>query len=158
MKKLREAGIRAGIFCSPLLPGINDGEAAVEAVAKAAAEAGASFMAAQPLFLKSCSRPTWLNFVREHFPALLDEYDARFARADFADAAYRRQMAGMLRRVCRKYGLSERSTDALLTRDVGKAAVTNAEGIAPLPPRSMRKPPGAAQRREAIGAQIPLFA
>ena len=153
VKKLREAGIRTGIFCSPLLPGINDAEAAVTAVAKAAAEAGASFMAAQPLFLKSCSRPTWLSFVREHFPALLDEYDARFARADFADAAYRRQMAAMLGRVCRKYGLSERSTDALLTRDVGKVGLLPASAGS-----SLRKPPRAARGSETSGAQIPLFA
>ncbi len=32
VRKLREAGIRTGIFCSPLMPGINDAEASVEAV------------------------------------------------------------------------------------------------------------------------------
>ncbi len=109
-------------------------------------------MAAQPLFLKSCSRPTWLSFVREHFPALLDDYDARFARADFADASYRRQMAAMLRRVCRKHGLAERSTDTLLTRDVGAAD----RGSLPVP--DTRKPPRAARFRAADAAQIPLFA
>ena len=119
VRKLSDAGIRVGIFCSPLLPGINDSDASMEAVAQAAADSKASFMAAQPLFLKSCSRPTWLSFVREHFPHLLDRYDRMFARADFADAAYRRQMAGVLRRLCKRHGLSERSTDALLTRDVG---------------------------------------
>ena len=119
VRKLSDAGIRVGIFCSPLLPGINDAEASVDAVAQAASHAKASFLAAQPLFLKSCSRPTWLSFVREHFPHLLDDYDRRFAKADFADVAYRRQMAAVLRRVCKRYGLAERSTDALLTRDVG---------------------------------------
>ncbi len=119
VKRLREAGIRTGVMCSPLLPGINDAEPAVERVAKAAAEAKASFFAAFPLFLKSCSRPTWLSFVREHFPHLLGEYERRFATTDFADGAYRRQMAGIVDRVCRKHGLPERSTDALLTRDAG---------------------------------------
>ena len=119
VRKLSDAGIRVGIFCSPLLPDINDAEASVDAVAQAASHAKASFLAAQPLFLKSCSRPTWLSFVREHFPHLLDDYDRRFAKADFADAAYRRQMAAVLRRVFKRYGLAERSTDALLTRDVG---------------------------------------
>ncbi len=142
VKKLREAGVRTGIFCSPLLPGINDTEASMEAVARAAARAGANFMAAQPLFLKSCSRPTWLSFVREHFPHLLDDYDRRFANADFADASYRRQMAGILRRVCQRHGLSERSTDALLTRDVGPV---------------MRKPPGPSGRRVSAEQQL-LFA
>lgn len=121
VRKLREAGIRTGIFCSPLLPGINDFEASIDRVAEGAARVGASFLAAQPLFLKSCSRPTWLSFVREHFPHLLGEYDARFAKADFADSSYRRQMAALLRRVCQRHGLAGRCTDALLTRDVGRA-------------------------------------
>ena len=120
VRRLREAGIRAGILCSPLLPGINDAPASLDLVAKSAAAAGASFLAAQPLFLKSCSRPTWLSFVREHFPHLLSDYDRRFATADFADGTYRRQMAGNLRKVCQKYRLGERSTDALLTRDAGR--------------------------------------
>ena len=119
VSRLREAGICTGILCSPLLPGINDTEASIDRVAKRAAAAGASFLAAFPLFLKSCSRPTWMSFVREHFPQLAGDYDRRFATADFADATYRRQTAAMMRQVCQRHGLAERSTDALLTRDVG---------------------------------------
>lgn len=119
LRQLRQAGIRAGVLCSPLLPGINDTEISMDRVAKAAATAGASFLGAHPLFLKSCSRPTWLSLVREHFPHLSGDYDRRFATADFADGSYRRQMAATLRKVCRRHGLSDRSTDALLTRDAG---------------------------------------
>lgn len=119
VRRLREAGITAGILCSPLLPGINDAEASIEGVAEKAAAAKASFLAAHSLFLKSCSRPTWLSFVREHFPHLVDDYDRRFANADFADGTYRRQMAAVLQRVCTRYALQPRSTDALVTRDVG---------------------------------------
>lgn len=117
--RLREAGLHAGILCSPLLPGINDAEDSVDRVGRAAASVGASFLAGHPLFLKSCSRPTWLSFVREHFPHLSGDYDRRFATADFADAAYRRQAAALLHRVCKRHGLAQRSTDALLTRDYG---------------------------------------
>lgn len=120
VRKLREAGITTGVLCSPLLPGITDNEAAMSSVAKKAAAAGASFFAAQPLFLKSCSRPTYLNFVREHFPHLAQEYAQRFDTMDFADGPYRRHLAAIVKRVCHKHDLPERSTDALLTRDVGE--------------------------------------
>ncbi|GAC1366582.1 MAG: hypothetical protein NVSMB3_15260 [Acidobacteriaceae bacterium] len=70
VRHLREAGLTAGILCSPLLPGITDTEEALDRMASRAAEARASFFAAEPLFLKSCSRPTFLSFVREHFPHL----------------------------------------------------------------------------------------
>src|ERR1700761_6993538 len=120
VKKLRESGITAGVLCSPLLPGITDNEQALDAVAKRAAEAGASFLSAQPLFLKACSRPTYLGFVRQHFPHLAGEYARRFAKMDFADAPYRRHLALMVKRVSHKYGLGERFSDGLLTKDVGE--------------------------------------
>ena len=115
--KLREAGIKTGVLCSPLLPGINDGELSVDAVAKRAAEAGASFLGAGPLFLKACSRPTYLNFIREHFPHLAADYDRRFATVDFAAAPYRRQLAQMVRRVCERHGLGKRSIEELPEQD-----------------------------------------
>ena len=123
VRGLRQAGLRTGVLCSPLLPGITDDEPSVDRVAAAAKEADASFFAGEPLFLKSCSRPTYLSFVREHFPALEAEYAARFTYADFAAQPYRREMAEMIRRVCLRHGLRQRSMDALLTRDAGGAGV-----------------------------------
>lgn len=122
VRRLREAGITAGVLCSPLLPGITDNAEALDGMARRVAAVDASFFAAQPLFLKSCSRPTYLRFVEEHFPALIPDYTARFAHADFAAGAYRQEMARLVAEVCRRYGLRERSSDALLTRDAGKRA------------------------------------
>jgi DNA repair photolyase len=119
VKKLRQAGIITGVLCSPLLPGINDTPRALDAVASRAAAAGANFMGAHPLFLKSCSRPTWMSFVREHFPHLLDDYVKRYAKADFVDAAYHEAVAARARAACRKHGLPQRSTAALLARALG---------------------------------------
>ena len=121
VRRLREAGLTAGILCSPLLPGITDTAAALEAMATRAAEARASFFTAEPLFLKSCSRPTFLSFVREHFPELASDYASRFASQDFAAPAYREYLQEMVRQACKRHGLSARSTYALLTRDVGSA-------------------------------------
>jgi DNA repair photolyase len=127
VRRLRQAGIRTGILCSPLLPGITDSEEALDGMARRAAEAGASFFAASPLFLKPCSRPTYLSFVREHFPSLLPDYAKRFGNADFAAPAYKREMAQIVERVCRKYGLGERSKDSLLPRtgDVARKQPAN---------------------------------
>ena len=116
LRKLRQAGIRAGVLCSPLLPGINDSSQSLDAVASRAAAAGASFLGANPLFLKACSRPTWMEFVREHFPALVPEYARRYAHADFADAAYKKQMSALVKSVCKKYGIGERSSEPLAAR------------------------------------------
>ena len=117
VKRLREAGIVTGVFGSPLLPGITDTQKALDEMARRATAVDASFFAAHPLFLKPCSRPTYLSFVREHFPALQADYAKRFATADFAGKAYREKLAEMVDTACRKHGLRQRSSDALLTRN-----------------------------------------
>jgi DNA repair photolyase len=136
VKKLREAGIVTGVLCSPLLPGINDTPRALDAVASRAAAAGASFLGAHPLFLKSCSRPTWMSFVREHFPHLVDDYTKRFARADFVDATYREAVTERVRAACRKHGLARRSTDALLSNALGSQAAGALARKSPQPART----------------------
>ncbi len=117
VRALRVAGVTAGVFGSPVLPGITDTASALDQLARQAADVGASFFAAHPLFLKPCSRPTYLSFVREHFPSLMKDYETRFATRDFAATEYRRELAAMVNEACRRYGLQQRSTDALLTRD-----------------------------------------
>jgi DNA repair photolyase len=117
LRKLCSAGLNAGVLCSPLLPGINDSVASIDAVAARAAANGACFLGAHPLFLKSCSRPTWLAFIREHLPHLADDYIRRFATADFVDAAYRNRMSTITRQICRKHHLGERISETHLTRD-----------------------------------------
>jgi DNA repair photolyase len=114
VKRLREAGIVAGVLGSPLLPGITDNEKALDSLARRAAAVDASFFSAHPLFLKPCSRPTYLSFVREHFPSLEADYAKRFGHADFASRAYSVRMAEMVGAACRRYGLRQRWTDNTL--------------------------------------------
>jgi DNA repair photolyase len=116
---LRAAGLKTGVLCSPLLPGLTDKPGALDKVAVAAKAAGASFLCAQPLFLKSCSRETYLEFVRQHFPELTDMYAKRFGDADFVSRAYAQRIRQMVHGICSKHGLAERSSDALLTRNLG---------------------------------------
>lgn len=117
VRRLREAGLTVGILCCPLLPGITDSERGIDGMARRAAEVGASFFAGNPLFLKPCSRPTYLSFVRQHFPELVKEYEKRYGSADFVSRDYGRQLARIVQRACIRYGLRQRSHDALLTRD-----------------------------------------
>lgn len=131
VRRLREAGIVAGIFGSPLLPGITDTAEALNTMAQRAAEVNASFFAAHPLFLKSCSRPTYLSFVHEHFPALDADYAERFATADFAGKEYRERLAAMVDQACRRHGLSKRSSDALLTRNEEEGGKKPTQGATP---------------------------
>ena len=113
VRRLREAGLRTGILCCPLLPGITDTQEALNEMARRAAEVDASFLAANPLFLKPCSRPTYLSFVREHFPSLQTDYAKRFDHADFAAPDYRQKLAIMVEHARRLHGLAQRPLDVM---------------------------------------------
>ena len=113
VRRLRQAGIATGILCSPLLPGITDSEEAIDRMAWHAAEANASFFAANPLFLKPCSRPTYLSFVREHFPHLEADYHRRFDHADFASRGYAQHLSRVVAEARERHGLNRRWRDDL---------------------------------------------
>lgn len=109
--QLREAGLRAGVLCSPLMPGITDTRASISAVARAAAHANASFFSAGALFLKPCSQATFFNFVREHFPDKLADYQRRYATTAFVSSEYRKRMADLVNAICREHNLGHRYSD-----------------------------------------------
>ena len=108
VRRLREAGVRAGVMCSPMMPGITDSRASIDAVARAAAEAGASFFVSGALFLKPCSLPTFFAFVEKHFPGQIEAYRRRYGKSAFVSAEYRKRVAELVDAVCRKHGLGRR--------------------------------------------------
>ncbi len=112
--RLREAGLRVGILCSPLMPGITDTARALDTMARRARKAGACFFASQPLFLKPCSKPVFLRFIREHFPELEQAYAQRYGDRAFVSKAYQERVSAMVRAVVRKHGLDHRFADDLV--------------------------------------------
>ena len=123
VSRLRQAGLKTGILCSPVLPGITDTGKALDTMAKKAKAVDASFFCAQPLFLKPCSKEVYLAFVREHFPALEPAYRQRFESEAFVSKAYRARIEDLVKAVCAKHSLGRRSGDALLTRALGQAGI-----------------------------------
>ena len=105
VRKLNEAGISAGVNCAPVLPGITDKPGALEAVVKAAAEAKATSIFANPLFLKPCSRTIFLPFIQEHFPDLVPLYQRLYGEHDFGSQAYRKHLSTVMAKYKKKYGI-----------------------------------------------------
>ncbi len=105
VRRLNEAGIRAGVICAPVLPGITDAPKDLEALVKAAAEARAVNIFANPLFLKPCSRSVYLPFVAENFPELVPLYEQQYGNRDFGSPAYRKQLNALMAKFKMKYGI-----------------------------------------------------
>jgi DNA repair photolyase len=83
VRQLSAAGLTTGVSCSPVLPGITDAPADLEAVVRAAAAAGARHIFAGPLFLKPCSAAIFLPFLEQHFPQLVENYRQRYQDTAF---------------------------------------------------------------------------
>jgi len=103
--KLRAAGIPAGVNCAPVLPGITDSPAQLERVVRAAADAKATHIFANALFLKPCSAAVFLPFLEAHFPQLVANYEKRFKERAFLSPAYRKRISLMMARLRAKYGI-----------------------------------------------------
>ena len=81
VRELCAAGLNAGVICAPVLPGITDSPAALDALVRATKEAGGKYIYANPLFLKPCSASVFLPFLEKEFPKLVEEYRKRYRRS-----------------------------------------------------------------------------
>jgi DNA repair photolyase len=105
VRTLTSRGIRVMVFCAPVLPLINDSEASLDALARAAAEAGACVFGANVLFLMPSAQKVFLPFLEERFPALVKRYRERFERAAYLRGAYPDLIRERVARVRKRYGL-----------------------------------------------------
>jgi DNA repair photolyase len=110
VRKLSEAGLRAGVAIAPVLPGITDSPKQLDALVKASAEAKAQWIFANPLFLKPCSEKVFMPFLAERFPALVESYKQRYAKNAFLPAAYKKQVSTLVRKLKTKHGIAEMRT------------------------------------------------
>jgi DNA repair photolyase len=106
VRTLVQAGLRVGISCSPVVPGITDSPADLEALIRAAAEAGADYVFANPLFLKPCSAAIFLPFLEQNFPHLTDNYRLRYQDRAFLPPAYAKRLSQLIARLREKYKLT----------------------------------------------------
>ncbi len=108
VQKLVEAGIRTGVNCAPVLPGITDAPAELETVVRAAAAVKAMFVMASPLFLKPSSAKIFLPFLQENFPQLVPMYQQRYLNRSFLPVEYSRRISTLVKKYCSKHGIGTR--------------------------------------------------
>ncbi len=111
VKELNLAGIKAGVSCAPVMPGITDSPAALDALVKATKEAGGKYIFANPLFLKPCSANIFLPFVEKEFPQLVEEYRKRYAENSFVSKIYAKRISELMATLRKKHGISREITD-----------------------------------------------
>jgi DNA repair photolyase len=108
VRALSAAGVRVGLSCSPVVPGITDSPADLEALVRAASEAGADYVFANPLFLKPCSVAVFLPFLATNFPHLAENYRQRYQDRAFLPPSYAKRLSALIAKLREKYRLSSR--------------------------------------------------
>ena len=101
--KLNAAGVPCGVMIAPVLPGISDDPGQIEAVVRAAVEAGASSITPIMLHLRPGVREHYLAWLRATRPELAEATDRRYAGA-YGPADERRDLAGMVREMVAAHG------------------------------------------------------
>ena len=110
VEELNRAGVRAGVICAPVLPGITDSPTALDALVRATKQAGGRYIYANPLFLKPCSAAIFLPFLGKEFPNLVEDYRKRFADRAFVSKAYSQRISELMARLRKKHGITREVT------------------------------------------------
>ena len=105
LARLREGGIDVGINVMPVLPGISDAPAQLDALVRAVAERGASYVNACALRLQAAARQRYLPFVEREFPHLAGRYRAAYGRSHHVSDHYRAGLEAYFTRLCARYGV-----------------------------------------------------
>jgi DNA repair photolyase len=108
VRRLRDAGVYAAVFMAPVLPGITDSSASIEAVASAAKDHGAVSFGAMPLRLDPLVKEHYLTFVGEQYPALLEKYLRSYPERN-APESWTRGLNGRVERAIEKAGFNRNS-------------------------------------------------
>src|ERR1700722_4128189 len=111
VRALSKAGLRVGLSCSPVVPGITDSPKDLESLIRAAADAGADYVFANPLFLKPCSAAIFLPFLEQNFPTLAENYRQRYQDRAFLTPAYGKRLSHLIARLREKYKITSARPD-----------------------------------------------
>jgi DNA repair photolyase len=103
MRTLREAGVPAGVLMAPVLPGLTDSAASIEAVAAAAREHNAAYFSANALRLAPHVKEFYLGYIGDEYPELLARYERAYPGA-YAPPEYRDKLNRRIERIRAEYG------------------------------------------------------
>jgi DNA repair photolyase len=123
---LTAAGLRCGVLMGPVVPFLSDSPAQLDAAVRLMAGAGATHVSPIVLHLRPGAREWFLQWLREHHPALLPRYRALYGRGAYAPKGYQARIAGQVRELAQRYGVGAASPAATQTVQRGSQAAGTA--------------------------------
>ena len=100
------AGLSCEVFLMPVLPHLTDSTAHLARLLRDIADAGARSVLYGPLHLRTHVKPWFFAWLEREHPELLPAYRSLYpGSASRAPQAYRKELAGRIRPLIRRYGL-----------------------------------------------------
>jgi DNA repair photolyase len=136
---LTGAGLPCGVLMGPVVPFLSDSPAQLDAAVRRIAEAGATHVSPIVLHLRTGAREWFLQWLREHHPALLPRYQALYGRGAYAAKDYQAGITEQVRELARRYRVGAASPAA------GKRVARGGQAAAAKPgrrPAGTQRPAG----------------
>jgi DNA repair photolyase len=102
-------GISCGVLVAPVLPGLSDGEAQLNEVVEACAEAGAESISGVALHLRGTVRGHYLAWLEGVRPDLVRLHRERFRRGGYQPDEERQRVEGIVKVAARRCGVTGRN-------------------------------------------------
>jgi DNA repair photolyase len=108
MRRLVDAGIRAGVGVAPILPGLSDDPRLLAEVVKAARDHGATNVWANVLYLRPGTREHFLDNLARDWPELMPTYERLYAGRAYLPDAQVRPLRGRVQALARQLDIADR--------------------------------------------------
>jgi DNA repair photolyase len=108
MRRLVDAGIRAGVGVAPILPGLSDDPRLLAEVVKAARDHGATNVWANVLYLRPGTREHFLHNLARDWPELMPTYERLYAGRAYLPDAQVRPLRGRVQALARQLDIADR--------------------------------------------------
>ncbi|HTV02871.1 MAG TPA: radical SAM protein [Luteitalea sp.] len=110
VRHLIDAGVRAGVLMSPLVPGFSTQPSRIEATLAAMADLGLPLLGGNVLYLEDGTRDHFWQFLQAEAPHLLEKY-ARLYLGKYPDKGYTAQVKSVLATLRARHEVTRRAPD-----------------------------------------------
>ena len=108
VKRLVDAGIKAGVAVAPVLPGLSDRPELLEQVVREAREAGATHIWANVLYLKPGTREHFLEQLARDWPEELERYEKLYGNRAYMPKKEAEPVRAYVGELRKQYGIADR--------------------------------------------------
>ncbi len=106
LARFAAAGIRTGVLVAPVLPGLTDDDAHLDAVLAACADAGIDWATVIPLHIRAGIRPHFIPWIQEAYPSLAARYERLYGPRAYAPRGYTEELTARFARLRERHGIT----------------------------------------------------